>query len=269
MKMQTKLFLMLSIITIILLNSCKESITETIPPEISDRDRITDNPLFNQFGMDKSLRTYSYTISEMNLTTNKPTYYPADSLKSIIDFPDSLYEKGIYSYGTMEEKIDIVGDTMFITQEQIGRKLSHLLNDPNSDGFTGSGYDMKYFADSSTIYTLFRDFDGENFYGENKKALRFKIPFITGEKYVAFMDTITVVGEVEVKTKAGVFKAMKIEMERMLNPNFRAAENIYFVENIGICLHELIFTENRKNAIDGSRYIVEQFQRYELESYKN
>ena len=266
MKTQLKLFLLSSITTILLISSCKESInqSETISPDLNSRDTIIDNPIFFVFGLDKSVKKYYYTVSEMNLTTNKPSYYPADSLKSTIDFPDSLYENGIFIYGTMEENSNIVADTMLIEQEWRGRNLSLLLNFPNSTGSHDGGYDMKYFADSNTIYTLYRDFDGEE-----KRALRFKIPFITGDEYVAFMDTITVVGEVVIKTKAGIFNAMKIKKERMLNPNYRKVENIYFVENIGICFHELIYTENRKDTSDGSNYIIEQYHRYELESYNN
>ncbi|NOX64341.1 MAG: hypothetical protein GXO85_00755 [Chlorobi bacterium] len=261
MNTQLKLFSLLPIFALLLIISCKESINQpkTITSDLNSRDTIPNNPIFNQLGLDKSVKTYSYTVSEINLTTNKPTHYPPDSLINTIQFPDSLYKKGIFIYGTMEETIDIVGDTMFITHEERGYNLFVLLNNPGSDGSVGGGLKFKYFADSNIIYAFNVYFDE----GINR-AVKYKIPFEVGDTYISVEDTVTVIGEVEINTKAGNFNAIKLKRERMLNPNYRRLEFLYLVENIGICLHEVSYFEKKTDITDGSSIVIEQYQRREL-----
>ncbi|NUN70158.1 MAG: hypothetical protein HUU02_10655 [Bacteroidetes bacterium] len=260
MKTQYYNVLLTALAVIILLPSCNDSIHQ---PDTDERDLIKDNPTFYHFGLDKSIRKYSFTVSEINMATNKPTYYPHDSVKSSIQYPESLYSKGIFVYGTMEETIDIVGDTMTIRQRDYGHNLFAILNNPGTDGASGGFSQQSFFADSGAVYNLY-GLTGQH----PSKTLLYKIPFVVGDSYTIYLDTITVTGIVDLQTKAGLFAATEIVKQKYISAEYRLIEKLYIVSNIGICRHELRYIEQKKDPVSGKSYSVEQVQRYELTGYK-
>jgi hypothetical protein len=258
METLSKIIFFLLLISGILFISCKNDINQ---PITGPNENIEPHPIFYNFGLDKSVREYLYTVSKVNLTSNEAIYYASDSIMTAVKFPDSLKNKGIFIYGTMREKIEINDDTMFVDQNE---EWYNLIYYHGNDGTSSGGITYKYIADSSNIYTIYSDINNEK-----KNMLSFKIPFIIGDTYQAFDDTLTVIEEVEIQTKAGKFNTIKVRKSRMLNLNLRRNEIIYFVENIGICLHEIIYVEKILNVNDGSEMLIEEYQRYELMSFTN
>jgi hypothetical protein len=242
------------------LSSCKEVSSPSIPSN-NDHNQVADNPKLNLLGTNGIQRHYIYTVSDMNLKTNKPVILPPDSLFGKVQFPESLYTIGIFTYGQSVELNTILGDTLWVYDNVTAYNL-FTITDTMSNGEFGMSETIDYYADSNNIYRN-DSFEKLDAY----KYVVYKLPFVQNDRYVSNGDTITVIGEVDINIKAGTFHAFEITKHKRINPQTDLLRYIYIVPDIGICIDDEFDTTHEIDEATGEETVIQQRMRRELESY--
>ncbi|MDP1760504.1 MAG: hypothetical protein Q8L01_03640 [Candidatus Woesebacteria bacterium] len=247
--------IILTICLSILFFTCKENPSEPEPIKY-------DKTVLGKIGQ---TRTYYTTVAIYNPGTQTPFLIPPTELKNKIQYPDSLIVNGICSYETENEKNILNGDTLIINSTGEGHSLfSEILNESlnnSSDGWFGSEYKSKYILNDNKIYEVFQSGD---------KRLKYDLPLSVGKTYITEyeVETISIIGEQKITTRAGTFDVLKIQVVRkpnLVTPLSHAYEIIYFKPNVGIILYESLQLYSTNTPTDITHLqIVDRYQRKEL-----
>ena len=245
------------IFILITIAGCQDKLMDPSYPE-----PIISNPSPNLnlqiFGKSNINRTYFQTVSKINLLTNEPVIIPPDSIRNRINFPDSLYNIGVFVYVTISEKNEIIGDTLKIYQKEFGCNLFNIINSFPSEGFYSSYSTWEYFADSNKIYVGKKPFI----------KILFEVPLMIDSIYATPYDTIKIVGREQITVGAGSFYAYKIKRDRVINEELKYSSLQFIVPEIGVVLFEESYISNEIDEITGQNVIIEQYGKSELIRYE-
>lgn len=186
---------------VIFLLSCNQTTNST-----NDDDK--PHPNSKILGDKDVISTYNFAVSVFYQGTDIPFYVPPDSIKPKIDYPDSLYKRGIFSYGNRFRTTTIEEDTFIVKLSESGYNVfSEALNEINGVSHDGksSGHNIfKYVFEDSLLYQVFED---------GNRYLAYDFPLIVGKSYSSDIGntyTYTIEKDTTITTKAGTFQTFKI-----------------------------------------------------------
>ena len=189
------------ITTTVFLFSCNQT-TNTI----NDDDK--PNPNASILGDKDVISTYNFTVSEFYRGTDIPFYVPPDSIKHKIDYPDSLYKRGVFSYGNRFRTTRIEGDTFIVKLSESGYNVfSETVNEINgiSDDGKSGGYNIfKYVFEDSLLYQVLEN---------GHRHIAYDFPLLVGKSYnsdIYSTYTYTIEKDTIITTKEGTFQTFKI-----------------------------------------------------------
>jgi hypothetical protein len=183
---------------------------------------------------------------------------PPDSMRDDIEFPDSLYNIGIFFYATVNEENMISGDTLKIFEVEEGFNLFNIINSFPSNGFFGTYQTKSYFADSNTV------FEGD----ETFNKMLFETPLKINSRYSNPNDTIKIIDTIQVSLDCGNFTAIRIERIQLNDDSTGCKSTLYFVTGIGIVLLEQRGYFFETDPVTGQDVEVEIFSKRVLTGYE-
>jgi hypothetical protein len=243
------------IFNIIFHSGCKD---ETTGPELIPTFNLTT------LGQTGQIKTYYKTVADFVDGTTIPSIVPADSIKSRIHYPDSLYNKGVFCYYETSEQYALYGDTLIVNQNGIGYNLFFELNclyhNYPTDGKVYDIYQTKYLFSDNKIFDVS---------DKNAPTLVYDFPLIVGKQYTSQHGFIyTVLSEERVITPAGAFNTFKLQMTQ--GSSHFITQTLYINPQFGIIRMKTIY-DNSKECLpwDTSKTrIIQQIQSSELVSIK-
>jgi hypothetical protein len=240
---------------ICLFTGCRENSTAPTPVSYD----------FSLLGKPGIVRTYYSTIALVLPGTNIPFLVPPDSLKSVINFPDTLYQKGVFVYTTDIESTAVVSDTFVVSFSASGYNLYQMLLQPAGSSYGSNlteSYTQNYILLSNRIYSWFNQNVG--------RELVYDLPLTPGKSYIADYNqaVYSVVGDETVTTRAGTFQTIKLQIVREPNSVYSINNGVdifYICPKVGVVLYESRYLRTSDKPTDHTiNQVVEQFQRREL-----
>ncbi|RPI06073.1 MAG: hypothetical protein EHM64_04230 [Ignavibacteriae bacterium] len=218
----------------------------------------------NTFGTPGQIKTYYKTVSDFIDGTNAPAILPADSIKSRINYPDSLYNKGGFCYYVITEQYESRNDTLIVNQEGEGYSLYLELNSLYAHVFTqGKVYEkgqVKYYSLENKICSISWN---------NNFPISLDVPLVVGKQFTSqdgWYNSV-VSGEEVITTLAGQFETFKIQVSRRYGGD---AQVFYINPQYGIIRSIISFDKHTLDLPwDKSKTPqVRQIHTYELISIK-
>jgi hypothetical protein len=241
------------LLVISLFIGCKENSTAPTPISYD----------FSLLGKPGIVRAYYSTIALVLPGTNIPFLVPPDSLKSVIDFPDTLYQKGIFIYKTDIESTAVVSDTFVVRFSAVGYNLYQSLLPPAGSSHGSNffeSYTQNYILLSNRIYSWFNNNLG--------RELVYDLPLTPDKAYVADYNAavFSVIGEETVTTRAGTFQTIKLQIVREpMGSLNNEVDIVYICPSVGVVLYESRYLRTSDKPTDHTvNQVVEQLERREL-----
>jgi hypothetical protein len=215
-------------------------------------------------GSPGQIRTYYETVKMVYPGTSEPFIFPQDSILQRIDFPDSLYLTGIFSYHLNQVDNSYSKDTLIINQNmETWNLFFEILNETHgisSDGNYSSSGKEKFLIIDNNIYRCH----------EIGNELIFKLPIITGINYISKYNNsvISIISREDITTQAGTYNSYKIQVVTPPNSGIAlndAIETFYYCPDVGLIKYNFRQMQYAHKPLDNvTQYIIEYFVEKEL-----
>jgi hypothetical protein len=164
---------------------------------------------FRILGPPGSTKIYDFTVADFLDGTQEPAVVPPDSIRPMLEFPESLYSRGVFVSGQEEETFECRQDTFFVRSTEQGSNLYSIIYNMSLHHATNGEYEARYTArymlvDGNKICQPFGSW----------RDLVYQLPIQVGSVYppsgsgavtsIAAMDTVV--------TPAGRFAAFRVEV---------------------------------------------------------
>jgi hypothetical protein len=215
---------------------------------------------FHFLGPLGSTKIYDFTVAEFLDGTQEPAIVPPNSIRPVLEFPESLYSRGVFVFGHEEETFEFQQDTFFVMSTEQGSNLYSIIYNMSLHHASSGDYEARYTAkyvlvDGNKIYQPFGSW----------RDLVCQLPIQVGSVYppsgsgavtsIAAMDTVI--------TQAGRFAAFRIEVSGRWVPTSR--ETHWVNPDIGPVVSEYHYYSTTTYPWDTTRTVqVHQIRRREL-----
>lgn len=241
--------------SLIILLTCKSNSLEPIIPPPPD-------PAFEILGKPGQVKTYYLTSADLVQSTDSAFIVPPESLITVIQFPESLYSKGIFVYADLVEECCFNGDTLIVHETGNGYNLfseiNNRVNHVESTGKYTSYFRHRFLLSDGDLYEAI---------GSGQDIV-YDLPLQAGKVYGSQLSAaqFTVVSEETITTKAGSFNTFKIQIIGRFGLNVTQTD--YVSPERGLIFSEIRYVLNNETLPWDTlnAQTVVQIQRRELVS---